>query len=69
VHFRIFETTKWSKDIVTLFGFKDFPVYAMEAGIEAPCQLILQIYIAFCGIRPDKYLTKSSLISKIGFLS
>ena len=53
----MFEKTKLTKSIVKRFGFEQFEITVIEAGIEAPAQLIFQIYIAFRGIRPGKCLS------------
>ena len=52
--FRNFKNNKWSTKIVEQFGFKSMPIQYVEALMEAPCQLVLQIYVISHGQSPGK---------------
>ena len=58
ITFRNFKNIKWSAKVVLEFGFKSIPVHYVEALMEAPCQLVLQIYVISRGQSPGKLQNK-----------
>ena len=58
ITFRNFKNIKWSAKVVKEFGFKSIPVHYVEALMEAPCQLVLQIYVISRGQSPGKLQDK-----------
>ena len=44
--------------MIKQFGFKSIPIHYVEALMEAPCQLALQIYVLSRGQSPGKFLDK-----------
>ena len=64
INFRNFKKIKWSAKIIKQFGFKSIPIHYVEALMEAPCQLALQIYVLSRGQGPGKLQDKFNAISK-----
>ena len=67
INFRNFKKVKWSANITKQFGFKSISIHYVEALMEAPLQLALQIYVLSRGQSPGKFQDKLLQCRNISF--